>query len=160
MWSSLFIWHFHEVINIYFFVSLINSSHKTYWLQWYNTIYSDTRVATFIPSIAVVQKNKKLKTAFAEFYPGPASTPTSCASSPRGEEPASPHGGALQPTFFHHQPYHRPFFSAGRRGPGRPRKDGPKLTREGKIVRRLVVRLTEPLSIMRMLSCLLSLAEY
>ncbi|KAJ2952039.1 hypothetical protein O0L34_g4300 [Tuta absoluta] len=71
----------------------------------------------------------------AEFYPGPASTPTSCASSPRGEEPASPHG-SLQPSFFHHQPYHRPFFTAGRRGPGRPRKDGPKLTKEGKIVRR------------------------
>lgn len=76
-----------------------------------------------------------------DFYAGPASTPTSCASSPRGEEPASPHGGS-QPSFFHHQPYHRPFFTAGRRGPGRPRKDGPKLTREGKIVRRWVIMMS------------------
>ncbi|XP_022825140.1 histone-lysine N-methyltransferase 2C isoform X2 [Spodoptera litura] len=67
---------------------------------------------------------------------GPGSTPTSCASSPRGEEPASPHGGVSQPAFFHHQTYTRPFFSSGRRGPGRPRKEGPKLVREGKIVRR------------------------
>ncbi|KAF9417775.1 hypothetical protein HW555_005189, partial [Spodoptera exigua] len=67
---------------------------------------------------------------------GPGSTPTSCASSPRGEEPASPHGGVSQPAFFHHQSYTRPFFTSGRRGPGRPRKEGPKLVREGKIVRR------------------------
>lgn len=71
-----------------------------------------------------------------EFYTGPGSTPTSCASSPRGEEPASPHGGVSQPAFFHHQTYTRPFFTSGRRGPGRPRKEGPKLVREGKIVRR------------------------
>ncbi|KAI8424060.1 hypothetical protein MSG28_002687 [Choristoneura fumiferana] len=71
----------------------------------------------------------------SDFYAGPASTPTSCASSPRGEEPASPHGGT-QPAFFHHQPYARPFFTSGRRGPGRPRKEGAKLAREGKIVRR------------------------
>ncbi|KAI8424064.1 hypothetical protein MSG28_002687 [Choristoneura fumiferana] len=70
----------------------------------------------------------------SDFYAGPASTPTSCASSPRGEEPASPHGGT-QPAFFHHQPYARPFFTSGRRGPGRPRKEGAKLAREGKIVR-------------------------
>ncbi|KPJ08857.1 Histone-lysine N-methyltransferase MLL3 [Papilio machaon] len=72
----------------------------------------------------------------SDFYVGPGSTPTSCASSPRGEEPASPHGGAAQPAFFHHQPYSRPFFTSVRRGPGRPRKEGPKLAREGKIVRR------------------------
>ncbi|XP_063376990.1 histone-lysine N-methyltransferase 2C-like [Cydia fagiglandana] len=73
----------------------------------------------------------------SDFYAGPASTPTSCASSPRGEEPASPHGGAAAaPAFFHHQPYARPFFTSGRRGPGRPRKEGAKLAREGKIVRR------------------------
>ncbi|XP_068631112.1 histone-lysine N-methyltransferase 2C-like isoform X2 [Battus philenor] len=72
----------------------------------------------------------------SDFYAGPGSTPTSCASSPRGEEPASPHGGIAQPAFFHHQPYSRPFFTSGRRGPGRPRKEGPKLAREGKIVRR------------------------
>ncbi|CAH2071742.1 unnamed protein product, partial [Iphiclides podalirius] len=72
----------------------------------------------------------------SDFYAGPGSTPTSCASSPRGEEPASPHGAVAQPTFFHHQPYSRPFFSSGRRGPGRPRKEGAKLAREGKIVRR------------------------
>ncbi|GBP54294.1 hypothetical protein EVAR_32641_1 [Eumeta japonica] len=67
---------------------------------------------------------------------GPASTPTSCASSPRGEEPASPHGALAQISFFHHQPYSRPFFTSTRRGPGRPRKEGVKLAREGKIVRR------------------------
>ncbi|CAB3239125.1 unnamed protein product [Arctia plantaginis] len=72
----------------------------------------------------------------SEFYTGPGSTPTSCASSPRGEEPASPHGAISQPSFFHHQSYTRPFFTSGRRGPGRPRKEGPKLVREGKIVRR------------------------
>ncbi|XP_041970566.1 histone-lysine N-methyltransferase 2D-like isoform X2 [Aricia agestis] len=72
----------------------------------------------------------------AEFYAGPASTPTSCASSPRGEEPASPHAVLSQPAFFHQQPYTRPFFTSGRRGPGRPRKEGAKLAREGKIVRR------------------------
>ncbi|CAG4991486.1 unnamed protein product [Parnassius apollo] len=72
----------------------------------------------------------------SDFYAGPGSTPTSCASSPRGEEPASPHGAVAQPAFFHHQPYSRPFFSSGRRGPGRPRKEGAKLAREGKIVRR------------------------
>ncbi|XP_059056838.1 histone-lysine N-methyltransferase 2C-like [Achroia grisella] len=72
----------------------------------------------------------------SDFYPGPGSTPTSCASSPRGEEPASPHAVVSQPSFFHQQPYTRPFFTSGRRGPGRPRKDGPKLTREGKVVRR------------------------
>ncbi|VVD03617.1 unnamed protein product [Leptidea sinapis] len=66
---------------------------------------------------------------------GPASTPTSCASSPRGEEPASPHGAISQTAFFH-QTYTRPFFTSGRRGPGRPRKEGAKLAREGKIVRR------------------------
>ncbi|XP_039749475.1 histone-lysine N-methyltransferase 2C-like isoform X1 [Pararge aegeria] len=72
----------------------------------------------------------------SDFYPGPASTPTSCASSPRGEEPASPLAVVSQPAFFHHQTYTRPFFTSGRRGPGRPRKEGPKLAREGKIVRR------------------------
>ncbi|XP_052740662.1 histone-lysine N-methyltransferase 2C isoform X2 [Bicyclus anynana] len=72
----------------------------------------------------------------SDFYPGPASTPTSCASSPRGEEPASPLAVVSQPAFFHHQAYTRPFFTSGRRGPGRPRKEGPKLAREGKIVRR------------------------
>ncbi|XP_072939829.1 uncharacterized protein [Epargyreus clarus] len=72
----------------------------------------------------------------SDFYARPASTPTSCASSPRGEEPASPHGAISQPAFFHHQPYARPFFTSGRRGPGRPRKEGAKLAREGKIVRR------------------------
>ncbi|XP_075971400.1 uncharacterized protein LOC142973507 isoform X2 [Anticarsia gemmatalis] len=72
----------------------------------------------------------------SDFYTGPGSTPTSCASSPRGEEPASPHGTLSQPSFFHHQSYTRPFFTSGRRGPGRPRKEGPKLVREGKIVRR------------------------
>ncbi|XP_063824510.1 histone-lysine N-methyltransferase 2C-like [Ostrinia nubilalis] len=72
----------------------------------------------------------------SDFYAGPGSTPTSCASSPRGEEPASPHGGVPQPSFFHHQPYARPFFTSARRGPGRPRKEGPKLVKEGKIVRR------------------------
>ncbi|CAG9132016.1 unnamed protein product [Plutella xylostella] len=71
-----------------------------------------------------------------EFYPGPTSTPTSCASSPRGEEPASPHAALGQPSFFHHQPYTRPFFTSARRGPGRPRKEGVKLAKEGKIVRR------------------------
>ncbi|CAG9559873.1 unnamed protein product [Danaus chrysippus] len=72
----------------------------------------------------------------SDFYAGPASTPTSCASSPRGEEPASPLAVVSQPTFFHHQTYTRPFFTSGRRGPGRPRKEGAKLAREGKIVRR------------------------
>ncbi|XP_047528678.1 histone-lysine N-methyltransferase 2C-like [Vanessa atalanta] len=72
----------------------------------------------------------------SDFYAGPASTPTSCASSPRGEEPASPLAVVSQPAFFHHQTYTRPFFTSGRRGPGRPRKEGAKLAREGKIVRR------------------------
>ncbi|XP_045521362.1 histone-lysine N-methyltransferase 2C-like isoform X11 [Pieris brassicae] len=71
----------------------------------------------------------------SDFYAGAASTPTSCASSPRGEEPASPHGAISQTQFFH-QTYTRPFFASGRRGPGRPRKEGAKLAREGKIVRR------------------------
>ncbi|CAG9795328.1 unnamed protein product [Diatraea saccharalis] len=72
----------------------------------------------------------------SDFYTGPGSTPTSCASSPRGEEPASPLAVVSQPSFFHHQPYARPFFTSARRGPGRPRKEGPKLVKEGKIVRR------------------------
>lgn len=80
-------------------------------------------------------------------FVGPASTPTSSTSSPpQGvEEPPSPHGawagmfsGSVG-SFFGGSggAFGRLAYSA-RRGPGRPRKEGIKSTREGKVVRKQV----------------------